>query len=880
MKKIIYLITVLLLSVGAFAQAPQQISYQAVVRNSSNVLVTNSTVGIAISIVKDSANGTAVYSELQTATTNANGLFSIIIGNGLFASGSISAINWGSGLYFIKSQIDPNGGINFTISGTSQLLSVPYALYAANGSTAGKNKGDLQYWDGSKWVVLPAGANGNVLTMANGVPTWATVGTTPPTITVPTVTLLNATAPVSGPGFFTPGYGASLLVSNGGAPVTGQGVCWSTSPNPTLANFYIGGTFVATKDTFNTVFSGMAPSSPTTYYLRAYATNSVGTSYSNQITITTAPTILAPTAKTISATAVSSSTATALGSVTSNGGTTVTASGFCWSSTNSNPTLSDNNKLGTYTLSTDTTFYTNLSGLASSTTYYIRAYATNSVGTSYGSPVSFTTPSAITTPTVSLLTAIAPVFSPGFFSPGYGASLLVSNGGAAVTAQGVCWSTSANPTLANFYIGGTFVATKDTFNTTFSGMNPSSATTYYLRAYATNSVGTSYSNQIVLQVPGYVNNTGTAPTVSTIASSGHNIASYSILSGGNVTNSGSSAVTDYGVCYSTSSNPTTANSVVAVGSGAGSYTATLSGLNTSTTYYIRAYATNSAGTSYGNQVVVTTTSQTIYGNLPVVQTISATAPTGGNNGIAIGVITSNSGSLIQSQGICWSTSPNPAVGYSNTTSADGSFINGSDTFSVNISSLLPGTTYYFRAYASNGWSSTGYGNQISITTPAITTNYTIGQSYGGGTIFYLDGTGHGLIAALSDQGSVPWDLNNTGGLFAVTGATDTTLGSGLKNTTAIKTSLLSSGSYAANIATQTANGYSDWYLPSLGELQLMYINLASAKLGNLSASNVYWSSSEYSADATHQAWVKDFGNNSMYGYWKSNKANVRAIRKF
>ena len=86
----------LFLSISAFSQVPQLISYQAVVRNSNNVLVANSNVSVSISILKDSSNGTAVYSEIQTTTTNANGLFSIAIGNGLFKLGSLSSINWAS----------------------------------------------------------------------------------------------------------------------------------------------------------------------------------------------------------------------------------------------------------------------------------------------------------------------------------------------------------------------------------------------------------------------------------------------------------------------------------------------------------------------------------------------------------------------------------------------------------------------------------------------------------------------------------------------------------------------------------------------------------------------------------------------------------------
>jgi len=136
---IISILANLLISTLAFGQSPQKMSYQAVVRNSSNQLVVNQKVGMQITILQGSATGTEVYSETQTPTTNANGLVSIEIGGGA----GFSTIDWSTGSYFIKTETDPTGGINYTISGVSQLLSVPYALYAktAGNSVAGP-KGD------------------------------------------------------------------------------------------------------------------------------------------------------------------------------------------------------------------------------------------------------------------------------------------------------------------------------------------------------------------------------------------------------------------------------------------------------------------------------------------------------------------------------------------------------------------------------------------------------------------------------------------------------------------------------------------------------------------------------------------------------------------
>ena len=130
MKRILILTLSTFVALATFAQAPELMSYQAVIRNSSDALVKNQSVGMQISILQGSSTGTAVYVETQTETTNTNGLVSIDIGGGTVVSGDFSAIDWSTGLYFIKSETDPTGGTNYTITGTTQLLSVPYALHA------------------------------------------------------------------------------------------------------------------------------------------------------------------------------------------------------------------------------------------------------------------------------------------------------------------------------------------------------------------------------------------------------------------------------------------------------------------------------------------------------------------------------------------------------------------------------------------------------------------------------------------------------------------------------------------------------------------------------------------------------------------------------
>ena len=131
MKRILIILMLLLgVFAAAFAQAPQKFSYQAVVRDAGNNLISNHAVGVQISILQGSVNGVAVYVETQTVTTNVNGLMTLEIGSGTVVSGDFASINWASGSYFLKTETDPDGGTNYSIVGTQQLLSVPYALYA------------------------------------------------------------------------------------------------------------------------------------------------------------------------------------------------------------------------------------------------------------------------------------------------------------------------------------------------------------------------------------------------------------------------------------------------------------------------------------------------------------------------------------------------------------------------------------------------------------------------------------------------------------------------------------------------------------------------------------------------------------------------------
>ena len=168
---------------------------------------------------------------------------------------------------------------------------------------------------------------------------------------------------------------------------------------------------------------------------------------------------------------------------------------------------------------------------------------------------------------------------------------VTSDGGATVTSRGVCWSTTSNPTIADPHTlngGGT-----GTFVSQISALSPS--TLYYVRAYATNSVGTAYGMELnFTTLPESLPSVTTNPIIY--------IASTSATGGGNVTSDGGAYVTTRGVCWSTSSNPTTADAHTIDGGGTGTFVSLITNLTPNTTYHVRAYATNYIGTAYGGDI--------------------------------------------------------------------------------------------------------------------------------------------------------------------------------------------------------------------------------------------------------------------------------------
>jgi uncharacterized protein (TIGR02145 family) len=404
----------------------------------------------------------------------------------------------------------------------------------------------------------------------------------------PTVPVLTTTA-VSSITTSTASSGGNITDS-GGEEVTARGVCWGTSQKPTVSGSKTidgGG-----PGNFTSAITGLTPN--TVYYLRAYATNSVGTGYGNEVTFTTNP-VTGAVVTTTAVSSITSTTAVSGGNVTADGGGTITARGVCWATT-ANPDITKSKTTdGTGT----GTFTSNLTGLTPGTLYHVRAYATNSSGTAYGADVQFTTAAVVPTVTTAAIT------NPTQTTATTGGNV-TANGGAAVTARGVCYGTSQNPTIAG---PRTSDGTGDgAFTSNLTGLTP--GTTYYVRAYATNSAGTAYGDE-----RSFVTVAIQMPTVTTAAVTPGSITNNAATGGGNVTADGGGTITARGICWGTATAPTIQGSHTTETGTTGAFTSNMTGLSDATMYYVRAYATNSAGTAYGNEVTFRTLLSDASGNL-------------------------------------------------------------------------------------------------------------------------------------------------------------------------------------------------------------------------------------------------------------------------
>lgn len=365
------------------------------------------------------------------------------------------------------------------------------------------------------------------------------------------------------------------LTSDGGTALTELGACWSTDHNPTTMDSH------ATISIFELgeyMINMTGLDANETYYVRAYATNEKGTFFGNELSFVTQEGL--PVVVTGDVDNITTTTATCGGQVLEEGASEVVSRGVCWS-TNSNPTINDSHASSGSGVGS---FAIEMTGLSRATRYYVKAYATNGEGTAYGTAIYFATegePSIVTIDPVDEITANSALCG----------GTVTDNGGLTVTDRGFCWSIRPMPTMNDSHASCGSGTGHFTYHLT--GLIP--GTIYYVRAYSVNLLGTSYSSDVSFAT------TVMLPTVTT--SEVTEITMNSAVSGGNVTNDGGSPVTERGICWGNNPDPTVNEGWhVACGAGLGSFVGNISGLMPTTTYYVRAYAVNSAGTAYGQSI--------------------------------------------------------------------------------------------------------------------------------------------------------------------------------------------------------------------------------------------------------------------------------------
>jgi len=657
--------------------------------------------------------------------------------------------------------------------------------------------------------------------------------------------------------------------SDGGLELTERGVCWGLEPDPTVNVHKVTAEGTETGN-YTVTIEGLSPN--TDYHVRAYAINEKGIAYGEDLPFTT--TEGKPTVTTSAVTNITATSATGGGNVTDEGASQVTERGICWS-TNHEPTTGGSHAqngtgAGSYSC--------NMSNLVPNETYYVRAYATNSQGTVYGAEVEFTAKEGmpvVVTLDVTDITATS--------AKGHGK--VTDQGGSAVTERGICWGTEPSPTISGSHAQSGTGAGEYTVDLT--GLIP--GTKYYVRAYAINAQGMTYGEQ---------KDFTTAATLPILTIGGIDGTTVHYT----VTGSGGATVTEHGICWSTSHSPTTSGSHTSGGTGTGNFEVELTDLAPGTTYYIRAYATNSAGTAYSSEL-----SHTTEANLPTVTTGEVTN-IGQTTAQGSGNVTDDGGADVTERGVCWSTSHDPTTSGSHASSGTG--VGG---FTVSMTGLTANTHYYVRAYAKNS-AGIAYGNEVSFTTsqsisaPTVTTsqvtNITQTTATGGGNVTSDGGapvTERGICWSTSHNPTTSGSHANSGtgtGSFTVnmTGLTPgttyyvrayavnsqgTSYGSEVSFTT-----LLSSAPVGAINGLFTINANGDQVYFSQGNLQ--YIGSAATPywkfadnqwdvLGTNTGQNSYskyvdrdlfgWGTSDYNHGAVcYQPWSTSRTNSYYYAY--------------
>lgn len=580
----------------------------------------------------------------------------------------------------VTATVSDNGGDEVTTTGfcwssSSQepSLSDANSKYQVAGEGFKLDIGELK--GGTKYYIRAYAKNKNGVAYSTTTE-FTTTSTYAPTVTTVVVSDITETTAKA----------VAKVITNGGSEITEKGICWSsTSLEPTND-----GDHLISNAEGNDITASLGNlTAGTKYYVRAYAINKKGTSYSSSSEFvsgqTYKPTVSAPVITNITEIAASVTSI-----ISDNGGAEVTTTGFCWSSSSQEPSLSDANSR--YKAASEG-FKLDISELKGGTKYYIRAYAKNKNGVAYSTTTEFTTVQ-IYTPTVGM--AVITNITKESVVAG---ATVKETGGTPIIEKGFCYSNSSQEPSIEKDTKVVSNAEGEAISATINGLEEGGK--YYLRAYATNKKGTSYSSKVefttlTTYVPSLNN-----PTFTNISETGAAVSAQ-------ITDNGGTSITEKGICYSSSSTqPNISDDTKTTSSVEGNNIAvSLGSLTAGTKYYVRAYATNKRGTSYSATAELTT-AQTFVPTLANVQVmdIKEVALSASSS------VSNNGGAAVTEKGICYSSTSNqPTIDDTKILSTE-----AGNAIAAKLTGLTGGVHYYLRAYAINK-NGIGYGNVSDVVT--------------------------------------------------------------------------------------------------------------------------------------------------------------------